>query len=752
MVTIGESISHYRIVEELGHGGMGVVYRARDEHLPRDVALKVLPAGLFSDETARSRFRREAQTLSQLNHSNIATVYDFDRENGVDFLAMEFVEGETLAVEVAAGPLPEKEVVALGTQIAEALEEAHEHGIIHRDLKPGNVIVTPKGRAKVLDFGLAKLLKPADADNATASLAESQPGAVMGTVPYMSPEQLQGKPADARTDIYGLGAVLYEMATGRRPFPEAQTSQLIAAILTQAPQPAHKLNAQVSQGLEAIIQKALERNPEQRYQSAKEFLDDLERLSVPGSLVGAPRQKIESIAVLPLENLSGDPQQEYFADGMTDVLIAELGQIGSLRVISRTSVMQYKKSYRPLPQIAKELNVDAVIEGSVLRAADRVRITAQLIGAVPERHLWARNYERDLRDVLNLQGEIARTIADEIKAKVTPEVQARLARSRSVKPEAYESYLKGSYALKRIGGHAATGIQHFREAIAADPGYAPAYVGLCISYLQVGFGYGPLPPREAFAQTKHAALEALKIDPELGEAHSCLAWVKSFGEWDWCGAEESFKLAADLSPNSVEVHRMYAWHLTAMGRFEAAIAESHRAIELDPVSLAAGYASATVYQWARQPARAAAEAERLLLLDPTYPGGQVHLALTYFQEGCYEEAVRHFQKAIAGGGDDPPAFPLTWLASAYGRAGKRIEALEILNDLQARSKKKYVSPYLIALIHCNVGDRDRAFEWLEKAYAERNPMLAFLRFDFSLDPVCCDPRFQDLLRRMNFPQ
>jgi Tol biopolymer transport system component/predicted Ser/Thr protein kinase len=287
---IGETVSHYRILEELGAGGMGIVYRARDEHLPRDVALKVLPSGLFSDETARSRFRREAQTLSQLNHPNIATVYDFDRENGVDFLVMEFVEGETLAAKIAAGPLAERKVITLGTQIAEALEEAHELGIIHRDLKPGNVMVTAKGRAKVLDFGLAKLLKPAEAEAATASLAETQAGTMMGTVPYMSPEQLQGKPADARTDVYALGAVLYEMATGRRPFPEAQTSQLIAAILTQSPPPARELNDRVSHGLEAIIQKALERSPNQRYPSAKELVEDLARLSVPGSVVAARRR------------------------------------------------------------------------------------------------------------------------------------------------------------------------------------------------------------------------------------------------------------------------------------------------------------------------------------------------------------------------------------------------------------------------------------------------------------------------------
>jgi TolB-like protein/tetratricopeptide (TPR) repeat protein len=625
----------------------------------------------------------------------------------------------------------------------------------------------------------------------------------VGTFEYMSPEQVRAEELDARTDLFSFGLVLYEMATGRRAFAGDSPGTVFEAILNRAPLSPLRINPELPDELEHIISKALEKDRRVRYQSAAELKADLQRLkrdsdsaavapvSPPAAAVGAVREpplrrwwpaitttaalvavvalfivlntaglrdrllprpaptpKIESIAVLPLENLSGDPQQEYFADGMTDALIAELGQIGSLRVISRTSVMHYKGTNETLPQIAKELNVDAVIEGSVLRSGDRVRITAQLIGAVPERHLWARNYERDLRDVLTLQGEIARTIADEVKAKVTPDVQARLARARPVKPEAYEAYLKGSHALQSIGGRAAWGIQYFRDAIAADPAYTPPYVGLCIAYLQMGFGYGPLPPREAFTQTKQAALEALKIDAGLGEAHSCLAWVKSFGEWDWSGGEKSFRLAVELSPNSVHVHRMYAWHLSAMGRFEEAITESHRAIEIDPASLAAGYTAATVYQWARQHDRAAAETERMLQLDPTYPGALIHRALTYLQTGSYDEAIRHFQKAI---GDDRPAFPLAWLACAYGRAGERTEALKILNDLQTRSKRTYVSPYLIALIHANVGNSEQALQWLERAYAERNPMLAFLRFDFSLDPLRSDPRFQDLVRRMNFP-
>ncbi len=461
---IGQHLSHYRIEEKIGAGGMGVVYRARDERLDRDVALKVLPAGTVGDETARKRFRKEALTLSQFNHPNIATVHDFDTQDGIDFLVMEHVTGVSLAQKLAAGPLPEKEIVALGIQIVEALEEAHAQGIIHRDLKPGNVMVTPKGRAKVLDFGLAKLLRstgrgpqaswgsPVDLGGfgpdrhgqdarATAGPTEdplTKPGAVMGTAAYMPPEQLRGETTDARTDIYALGAVVYEMATGQRPFPETQATRLLDSILHQPPKALRELNSKVSAALEYIILKALEKDPERRFQSAKEVAVDLRRLAAPASTsaslapssssrlwwrvglaiavvaaivivvglrvttwrshqtdqAGSPR--ISSLVVLPLANLSHDPEQEYFADGMTEELTTDLAKLSALRVISRTSAMRYKGSNKPLPEIAHELNVDAVLEGSVLRSGERVRITAQLIQAATDRHLWAESYEGDL--------------------------------------------------------------------------------------------------------------------------------------------------------------------------------------------------------------------------------------------------------------------------------------------------------------------------------------------------------------------
>ena len=452
---IGKSISHYRVTAKLGAGGMGEVYRAHDERLDRDVALKVLPAGLLADESARKRFRKEALMLSKLNHPTIATVHDFDTEDGVDFLVMEYVAGTTLAEKLAGRALPEKEVARLGTQMAAALEEAHERGVIHRDLKPSNVMVTPKGQAKVLDFGLAKLVRPVSETAVTESLTEAP--AAGGTFPYMAPEQLRGETVDARTDLHALGVLLYEMATGQRPFPEARGPRLIDAILNTAPVPPSRFQPRLSTELERIILKFLEKDLENRYQSAKEIGVDLRRLGSSTSVsavrepiasripwrravlasvsvgaflavlfalnVGGLRERlrapaamapIKSLAVLPLDNISGDPEQEYFADGMTDALIAELGQISALRVISRQSSMRYKGSDMPLPEIARELNVDAVVEGSVLHSGERVRVTAQLIGATPERHLWAESYERDLGDVLALHSEVAQAIARKI--------------------------------------------------------------------------------------------------------------------------------------------------------------------------------------------------------------------------------------------------------------------------------------------------------------------------------------------------
>ena len=481
---IGRTLGRYRILEQIGGGGMGVVYRAHDARLERDVAVKVLPAGALVDEAARHRFRQEALALAKLSHPNICVIHDFDAQDGVDFLAMELVVGQSLARKLDAGPLPEKEVVSLGTQITAALEEAHDRGIVHRDLKPGNILVTTKGQAKVLDFGLAQLLRPQADLAATQTFAETR--GLSGTLPYTAPEQLRGETPDARADIYSLGCVFYEMATGRRAFLEDSAPRLTDAILHQAPVGPRAVNSRVSPQLEAIILKLLDKDPERRYQTARELRVDLERLRMPTTPIpetrvkksiakpvlaaavgivilaaiafgldaggirsrlsgGSGRGEIRSIAILPLENLSHDPEEEYFADGMTEALITEFAQIRALRVTSRTSVMQYKRAQKTLPQIAKELDVAAVVEGSVQRSGNRVEITVQLIQASNDEHLWAKSYQRNLRDVLDLQREVARTIAGEIRVAVTPQEKEKLAQRRSVNPDAYQAYLKGRY-------------------------------------------------------------------------------------------------------------------------------------------------------------------------------------------------------------------------------------------------------------------------------------------------------------------
>ena len=490
---IGQTLGHYRVLDKIGAGGMGVVYRAKDQSLERDVALKVLPAGALADDEARKRFRREALALSKLNHPNIATIHDFGTDGGVDFLVMEYISGTTLMERSLSGALPEAEVIALGRQAAEALEAAHEQGIIHRDLKPGNIMVTPKGLLKVLDFGLAKLFQPAEAMGRTRTRTGSS--GLTGTLPYMAPEQLDGREIDARIDIHALGAVLHELVTGRRPFPQETASEIMRAILDKPPEPVRSLGAHISEGLERVIFKCLEKEPADRYASAKELLADLKRLEtddLSALVAGRARRRADtlvlSLAVLPLENLSGDPAQDYFAEGITDALITELGQVSALNVKSRTSVRQYRKTEKSLPQIAKELNADMVVEGSVLRAGEKMRITARLINPAEDQQLWVRSYERDIRGFLDLQSEIARDITKQIGIRLREEKSFRSAKRNTVNPQALDAYLKGVYSGDK---------GYFDQAITLDPDFALAYIEKAKSYFYSGL-LGDIPPREAF--------------------------------------------------------------------------------------------------------------------------------------------------------------------------------------------------------------------------------------------------------------
>jgi TolB-like protein/Flp pilus assembly protein TadD len=786
---IGQTLGHYRIVAKMGAGGMGEVYSARDERLERDVALKILPVGTLADEAAQKRFRKEALALSKLNHPNIATIYDFDTDSGMDFLAMELVIGETLAQKLENGALPEKEIVALGGQIAESLEEAHEHGIVHRDLKPSNIMVTPKGRVKVLDFGLAKLLRPGGSIATAETLSETK--GVGGTPPYMAPEQLQGEPVDARSDIFSFGAVLYEMATRQRPFREEMISRLIDAILHQPAVPPRALNPRISPELERIILKCLEKEPELRYQSAKELSVDLRRLSAPTAVaVPAPagrartrvRQvaaasglallallailaalnvgrwrdrlpgitkapKFESLAVLPLANLSADPAQEYFAEGMTEELTTELAQISGLRVISRASTMRYKGTQKPLPDIAKELGVDAVIEGSVQRSGDEVRISAQLINARTDTHLWARSYQRNLRDVLAMQSEVARAIAGEIQVQLTPQEQARLERPRAVNPAAYEAYLRGRYHGNfHTGDELQKAIAEFQRANQLDPSYALAYVGLSAAYGVLPFN-ADAPPQDVFPKAKGAALKALELDPQLGEAHASLALVLGQYDWDWAGAEREYKRAIPLSPNDSEIHTAYSEMLSLLGRHSEAISEASRARELDPISLVIRFLLGRAYFHERQFDLAVQEYRNSLEINPNFWVTHLFLGKVYEQQGLYAEALAELQMA-----QGPTLQATAEMGHVYGLSGKRVEAERILGNLLIRSKHSYVPATYIAKVYAGLGQKDQALAWLDKGYHERDSQMEFISVDPMYDTLRSDPRFADLLHRVGFPR
>jgi serine/threonine protein kinase/tetratricopeptide (TPR) repeat protein len=782
-VTIGQTLGHYRILERIGAGGMGTVYRAHDERLDRDVALKVLPPSRLENDAARRLFRKEALALSRLNHPNIAAIYDFDFDAGVDFLVMELITGVTLASKVAGGALSEEKVLQFGQQIALALEHAHGYGLVHRDLKPGNVIIRSDGELKVVDFGLAKLVT-IDESAPTESLSGVH--GLAGTLPYMSPEQLWGRPLDCRSDVYSAGVVLYEMATGKRPFQGKVPTAISEAILHTDPVSPRQLSPTISSALESVILKCLQKEPATRYQTARELSTDLRQVrSASADITGGRRPasvrtrwvpiaslmailavaapvsflriragqarsiatsqipSIRSLAVLPLENLSRDPEQEYFADGMTDELTTELAHISALRVVSRTSAMRYKRTTKTLPQIAQELQVDGVIEGSVLRSDGSVRINTQLVQAQADKQLWAHSYQRELKDVLQLQGELAHDIAEQIKIKVTPQEQLRLATTRTVDPGSHEAYLRGLYHWnKGTEENYRDARNDFEEAIALDPNYAPAYAGLADYF----WATDELPPSAAMPQARENVLKALALDDGLADAHKTFAIIKFYGDWDWAAAEKEFKRALALNPSYSEGHRMYSLYLSALGRAEDAIAEIQTAHRLDPLSLTTSLTAGWISYYGRQYDRALEQCRGVLELDPNWSTAHECLGDAYTAQGNFSEAITQCQQAATDSGDDPVR--LASLGRTYALAGRVSDARKILAELNKASKTKYVAPYFFAIIESSLGEKDQAFAWLEKGFNGRDPYLARLRVDVAMDPLRSDARFKILLRRV----
>ena len=786
---IGHQFGHYRIVEKIGAGGMGVVFRAHDERLDRDVAVKILTAGAFSDENSRKRFRKEALTLSKLNHSYIAAVFDFDSQDQMDYMVMELVPGQSLTARLRLEPLTEKEIASLGAQIAEALEEAHEHKVVHRDLKPGNVMVTPKGRVKVLDFGLAKLLKPVNAET-TGTLTEAvdQPG----TLPYMAPEQLQGETADARSDIFSFGAVLYEMATGMRPFRGEGLSRLMDQILRQPPVPPRAVNPRISVELERIVLKCLEKDPEQRYQSAKEIGVDLRHLSGQTSTAALPPVRtlkmrtrvigigtavalvlavgivlaknwdglrtrlfasavpsgIHSLAVLPLKNLSQEPNQAYFAEGMTEELITDLGQIRALKVTSHTSVMQYQRTQKTVPVIAKELGVEGVVTGAILQDGGRVRITVQLVNARTDQQIWAQSYQRDLKEVLSLQDEVARNIADEIRVEVTPQENAQLTKERSsVNPEAYEDYLRGRHFLELATTEEdiRTAMNYFKQTLARDPSSALGHDGLSDAFAALADTY--LPPREVMPQAETEAAEALKLDDTLAEAHASLGWVRFIYDWDWPTAEREFKRAIELNPSNALAHDDYAQLLVSFSRDQEAFAESARATELDPLSLLVNGNRGLYYFLARQYDTAIEMEKRILDFEPNCAPCRAYLALAYAQKGESQQALEAARKTNQ---TTDSLMQRATVGGVFAVSGDRPQAEKVATELEEISKKRFVCPYEIGTTLLGLGRTDEAFQWFEKGYEAKSVCMVLLKVDPRLDSIRSDPRYLTLLKQVGF--
>jgi eukaryotic-like serine/threonine-protein kinase len=793
----GTRLGPYEILTRIGSGGMGEVYRARDTRLGREVAIKVLPVEFSEDPQRLTRFEQEARSASALNHPNIVSVYDVGREGATSYIAMELVDGQNLRELLATDLPPLSKALEIAAQVADGLAKAHAAGIVHRDLKPENVMVSKDGFAKILDFGLAKPTRP---DSGKALLSRvptatgaTEPGIALGTVGYMSPEQVRGLPVDSRSDIFSFGAILYELLTGRRAFRGASPADTLSAILKEEPPELSRGGAEVPPALERVVRRCLEKSREERFESARDLafaLREAAHLPVPsqepkvparrrirplpvwslallgaaallavlliGDVGGLRRRlsrggtaaRIDSIAVLPLANLSGDPQQEYFADGMTEELISNLAKISALRVTSRTSVMRYKSSSKSLPEIARELGVEAVVEGSVTRAGSQVKITAQLIDAAKDRHLWADSFQRELKDVLALQGEVARAIAGEIGVRLTPQERSRLASTKAVNPQAYEAYLKGQYHLfRRTAPDALKSLEYFQEAVQKQPDYALAHAAIAEAYeTAAGSVTGALSPREAFPKAKAAAMRAVELDPTLGEPFASLAWISFVFDRDWKTAENQFQRALQLNTNYPIAHENYAMFLTRMGRFEEATREITRAQELDPASLSVNTMMGIVQSLGRRYDEAIPRFHRVLDMDPNFLRAHFGLGLALVQKRTYDEAIVELRKAVELSGDG--AGQLAALGYAYAVANRRSEALEIVEKLKARSREHYVPPAMVAGVFSGLGEKDQAMMWLEKAIEERDPWLTSLKVEPMYDSLRSDPRFLDLLHRV----
>jgi serine/threonine-protein kinase len=733
---VGATLGHHAVLEKIGEGGMGVVYKARDLRLGRLVALKVLaPGTLADDEQRRRRFKQEACAASALNHPNIVTVYEIDREGALDFIAMEYIPGGTLRELIARGPLPVRQAVGLAVQVADALAAAHAAGVVHRDLKPSNIMVSPEGRVKVVDFGLARSGEPLlpSVETATALTAA---GTVVGTVAYMSPEQATGRPVDARSDIFSAGCVLYEIVSGRRAFDGDSSVDVLAAVLRDTPPSVTDAPA-----VKHVIDRCLTKDPAGRYQSASDL-----RAALESCLAGTAVATAASIAVLPFVSLGGGSGEDYLSEGLAEAIIDALTHLEGLRVVARTSAFAVASQGRDVRDIGARLGVSSVLEGSVRRAGARVRVTVQLVTTGDGTHVWSERYDRELGDVFALEDDIATAVAARLRGE-QPAGSHRPPRAR-VGAEAHQAYLEGRYHLAR-GGPEGLGRARacFERAIGRDPEFALAYDSLAEVYWFFGF-FGAILPRDAFAQSTWYALRALELDDSLADTHALLGMLRKEMDYNWPEVRREMARAAALNPASPVVHvRNAISGLMPLGLLDEATSEVLRALEADPLSISVRWWLACVHWLARRPEQAVAVGRGMVELDSTSFFGHWALGLALVDAGAADEAADEMQLAhtLSGGG----LVPLGFLGYLHGAAGRQAEARGILEHLAQAARAGYVPPSSFASVHVGLGDIDAAFEWLDRAIDARDPLIMPIKSFPYLDPLRGDPRFTALLRKMN---